>query len=79
MDGYHYFVLRDNDGWKIQCGGENSEGYPTRQEAIRRAVDLAHLDEVNGRQARVIVQGRDNVFRPGWTAGRDPYPPRLFG
>ena len=77
MEGYHYFVMWDADGWKIQCEGETSEGYATRREAMRRAVDLAHLDQKNGRHAKVVVQGRDSKFRDGWTAGRDPYPPRL--
>jgi hypothetical protein len=75
MGLHQYYVMHDGAGWKIQSDGENSEAFLSRQEAIRSAVDLAHLDDRNGRQARVIVQDDDAMFRPKWVAGVDPYPP----
>jgi len=71
-----YFVVYDQDGWKIQCDGENSEAYARRTDAVRDAVALAHLDERNGREADVVVQYED-VFRPQWNSRRDVYPPPL--
>jgi hypothetical protein len=76
MDRHHYYVMQDRAGWRIQSDGENSEPFATKRDAVRGAVDLAHLDERNGRPARVVVQGEDHLFRPGWNSGSDPYPPR---
>ena len=75
MNLHQYYVMHDGAGWRIQSDGENSEAFWSRQEAIRRAVDLAHLDERNGRLARVVAQGDDAMFRPYWISGTDPYPP----
>lgn len=75
MQRSHYYVMFDEDGWKIQCDGENSDPYPRRHEAFRDAVALAHLDTRSGRQAGVFVQGDDSMFRPHWNSDTDSYPP----
>jgi hypothetical protein len=77
MDRSHYYVLFDGGSWKIQCDGENSEPYVRRRDAFKDAVALAHLDETNGREAEVIVQGEDTMFRPAWQSSKDVYPPPL--
>lgn len=77
MQRCHYYVMFDDDGWKIQCDGENSEPYPRRGAAFRDAVALAHLDTRNGRPAGVFVQGADAMFRPLWDSATDTYPPPL--
>ena len=77
MSRAHYYVVYDGD-WKIQCDGENSEPYPRRSDAFRDAVGLARLDVRNGREADVIVQCEDRLFRPEWDSARDDtYPPPL--
>lgn len=76
VDHCRYFVVYDQDGWKIQCDGENSEAYNSRARAIHDAVALAHLDDCNGREADVVVQF-DEAFRPQWNSRRDSYPPPL--
>jgi hypothetical protein len=75
-DRAHYYVVYDGE-WKIQCDGENSEGYQRRSEAFKDAVALAHLDVRNGREAEVIVQDADDHFVPEWDSSRDSYPPPL--
>ena len=72
----HYYVVYDGE-WKIQCDGENSEPYSRRNDAFKDAVALAHLDVRNGREADVIVQCEDDLFRPEWDSSRDSYPPPL--
>jgi hypothetical protein len=74
MNSHQYYVMHDGRGWLIQSDGENSEAFLSRQEAIQGAVALAHLDETNGRDAAVIAQDDDAIFRPYWRAGVDPYP-----
>ena len=61
----HYYVVYDGE-WKIQCDGENSEPYRHRSDAFKDAVALAHLDVRSGREADVIVQCEDDMFRPEW-------------
>jgi hypothetical protein len=77
MDRTHYYVVYEDGAWKIQCDGENSEPYARRSDAFKDAVGLAHLYDKNGREADVIVQGADDVFRPRWDSQRDVYPPPL--
>ena len=77
MDRSRYYVVYDSEGWTIQCDGENSEPYRSKIDAFKDAVALAHLDDRNGREADVVVQGDDDGFRPGWDSSRDPYPPPL--
>ena len=77
MDKSHYYVVFDEDAWKIQCDGENSGPYSHKLDAFRDAVGLAHLDDKNGRQADVIVQCEDETFRPKWDSSADSYPPPL--
>ena len=50
---------------------------PRRRDAFKDAVALAHLDDTNGREAAVIVQGEDAMFRPAWDSSKDVYPPPL--
>jgi hypothetical protein len=71
-----YYVVFDG-AWKIQCDGENSEPYECKRDAFKDAVALAHLDGRNGRQADVVVQSQDDLFRQEWDSTRDPYPPPL--
>lgn len=73
----NYYVMFDGGAWTIQCDGENSEPYPRRRDAFKAAVALAHLDDANGREATVIVQGEDAMFRPAWESSKDVYPPPL--
>ena len=76
MTRSRYYVVYDG-AWKIQCDGENSEPYGRKSDAFRDAVALAHLDRSTGREADVVVQCEDDVFRPQWDSNRDPYPPPL--
>jgi hypothetical protein len=73
MSKSRYYVIYDGE-WRIQCDGENSEPYECRSDAFRDAVALAHLDTRNGREADVIVQCENEVFRPQWDSSKDSYP-----
>ncbi len=74
------FAFRMNDLappallWKIRAGYRYSGPYPTKRKALQVAIDFAERDGQAGREAQVLVQGEDRVFRPAWTYGRDPYP-----
>ena len=77
MNKCRYYVVYDGSAWTIQCDGVNSEAYPCRADAFRDAVALAHLDERIGREADVIVQSEDEMFRAEWVSSKDTYPPPL--
>jgi hypothetical protein len=66
MNCHHYYVIQNGYGWAIQCEGENSDPFATRAEALRRALDLVHLDDRCGRAADVVVLDDDNRFRRLW-------------
>lgn len=70
-----YFVVLHQGEWKITLNGKHYGPYDTQKNAIRAAVDAAHKEGQNGRDAQVLIQGTDNKFRTEWTYGNDPYPP----
>ena len=74
MPRAQYFVTKRNGEWKIRAGYRHSDPYPTKREALQAAIDFAERDGQAGREAQVLVQGEDRLFRPAWTYGRDAYP-----
>ena len=77
MPRAQYFVTKRKGEWKIRAGYRYSGPYPTKRKALQVAIDFAERDGQAGREAQVLVQGEDRLFRPAWTYGRDPYPERL--
>jgi hypothetical protein len=74
MSRAQYFVTKRNGEWKIRAGYRHSGPYPAKREALQAAIDFAERDGQAGREAQVLVQSEDRLFRPAWTYGRDPYP-----
>jgi hypothetical protein len=68
-----YVVFRDHGQWKIKSKGMHYGPYPTQRDAIRAAVDAAHLAGLKGLNGQVLLQDQ---FSIEWTYGKDPYPPR---
>ena len=75
MTREQYFVVFHDQQWKIKHNDRHSEPFPTQAAAIKKAVKLAHADGKAGRNAQVLVQGKDLLFKTEWTYGQDPYPP----
>lgn len=71
-----YFVVNHQGQWKVSLNGTHYGPYNSQSSAIRAAVDAAHTEGRNGREAQVLVQGANNQFRAEWTYGNDPYPPK---
>ena len=69
-----YFVLSDNGEWTIKAGYRHTGPYDSKTAALCAAIDYAERDGQTGRDAQVLVQGEDRIFRVEWTYGRDPYP-----
>jgi hypothetical protein len=70
----HYYVVPHLGSWAVK---HNDLYYPfiTQKDAIRSAVDAAHVSGQRGFDAQVLVQGVGGQFRTEWTYGHDPYPP----
>ena len=68
-----YFIVRDQGQWSIKSKGVHYGPYPTQRDAIRAAVDAAHLAGLKGLNGQVLLQDQ---FSIEWTYGKDPYPPR---
>ena len=79
MPRAQYFVTKRNGEWKIRAGYRYSGPYPTKKEALQVAIDFAERDGQAGREAQVLVQGEDRLFRPACTYGRGPYPVEMRG
>jgi hypothetical protein len=70
-----YYVVFQNDEWKIKHNDRHLESYTTQEAAIKDAVRLAQEEGSKGHDAKVLVQGKDLLFKTEWTYGHDPYPP----
>jgi hypothetical protein len=70
-----YFVVLHGGDWMVRHEDQHQGPYPTQADAIRAAIDAAHLIGSKGEEAEVLVQGANLNFRTEWTYGSDPYPP----
>lgn len=71
-----YYVVKQNNQWKIKHNDAHYGPYGTQRDAIQHAVNAAHKSGENGHDAQVLIQGADHLFRTEWTYGHDPYPPK---
>jgi hypothetical protein len=71
-----YVVLHRNE-WKIRYEDRHFGPFNTQEEAISKAIDLAHGMGAAGGAARVLIQDKRHVWRIEWTHGDDPYPPKV--
>jgi len=71
----HYYVSPHGSQWKVSLDGTVVGYHDTQAQAIRVAVDRAHMDGKSGHDAQVRVQRPNGEFRTEWTYGHDPYPP----
>lgn len=76
MDRLKYFVVRQEEVWKIAHAGHHSGPFASQRAAIDAAIRSASDSTARGQSAQVIVQGEDNRFRTEWTYGHDPFPPK---
>ncbi len=66
-----YFIVFENNEWKISFNNKFYGPYPNQQEATDAAVYAAHAMGEIGIDAQVLIQDRDNAFREKWTYGKD--------
>ncbi|MEZ2131822.1 MULTISPECIES: DUF2188 domain-containing protein [unclassified Sinorhizobium] len=71
----HYFVVRDQEEWKVYLDGDYSDANCDQKAVIAAAVDAAYKSGREGYQAIVFVPDENHQFRVTWTYGKDTYPP----
>lgn len=70
MASERYFVILENNEWKISFRDEHYGPYPNQQEAIEAAVDAAHAMGEIGIDTQVLTQDADNNFKTEWAYGQ---------
>ena len=73
MAAEQYFILQDNNEWKISFKDKHYGPYGTQQDAIEAAIDAAYAMGEIGIDAQVLVQDTDEKHRTAWSYGPDFY------
>ena len=68
-----YFILQDNNEWKISFNDKHYGPYDTQQDATEAAIDAAYAMGNIGIDAQVLVQDTGQELRTAWTYGQDFY------
>jgi hypothetical protein len=71
MAAEQYFIVQDNNEWKISFKDEHYGPYDTQQEAIEAAIDAAYAMGEIGIDAQVLVQDADQKLRTEWSYGQN--------
>ena len=61
-----YFIIFEDNEWKISFKDKHYGPYPNQQEAIEAAVDAAHAMGAIGIDAQVLSQDAENNFKTEW-------------
>ena len=64
---------RNGDGWNVRGVGNTRPTaiYPTQQQAIQRAREIA-----KHQHSELVIHGRDGKIREKNSYGNDPFPPK---
>ena len=68
-----YFILLDNNEWKISFKDKHYGPYDSQQEAIEAAKDAAYAMGDIGIDVEVLVQDADQKHSIAWSYGQDFY------
>jgi hypothetical protein len=66
-----YFIIFENNEWKISFKDKHYGPYANQEEAIEAATDAAFAMGEIGIDAQVLTQHRDNTFETKWSYSRD--------
>jgi Uncharacterized protein conserved in bacteria (DUF2188) len=66
-----YFIIFENNEWKISFKDKHYGPYPNQEEAIEAATDAAFAMGEIGIDAQVLTLDRDNAFETKWSYSKD--------
>jgi hypothetical protein len=78
MPESRYFIVNEQESWKIKFADEEFGPYSSRAEAMLFAIDAAQKLGEHGETTEVCLMGENGHFRPEWIYGKDAYPPRIM-
>ncbi|HUQ35594.1 MAG TPA: DUF2188 domain-containing protein [Aestuariivirga sp.] len=73
MAAEQYFILQDNNEWKIRFNDMKYGPYDTQQDAIEAAIDAAYAMGEIGIDVAVMVEDTDKKLRTRWSYADDYY------
>ena len=73
MAAEQYFVLQDNNEWKISFNQKLYGPYEAQKDAIEAAIEAAYAMGEIGIDVEVLVQDGEQKLRTEWTSGQDFY------
>ena len=73
MAAEQYFILRDNNEWKISFNGKHYGPYEMQQEAIEAAIEATYAMGDIGIDAEVLVQDPNQQLRSAWSYTQNFY------
>jgi hypothetical protein len=73
MAAEQYFILQDNNEWKISFNGKLYGPFETQLDATEAAIDAAHAMGEIGIDAEGLVRDANEELRTAWAYGHDYY------
>ena len=71
MASEQYFIINENNEWKISFKDKHYGPYLTQQDAIDAAIDAAYAMGEIGIDVQVLTKTADDSFKTEWTNGKD--------
>ena len=71
MASEQYFIIFENNEWKISFKDKHYGPYFSQQEAVDAAIDAAYAMGEIGIDVQVLTKGPDSSFKTEWTYGKD--------
>jgi hypothetical protein len=70
-----YVVMNQNGDWQIKSASKHvTATFPTKEQALCAAIELAEHDGAHGHVPEVLVRHEDDHFITEWVYGEDPHP-----
>ncbi len=66
-----YFIILENNEWKISFNGRHYGPYAGQQEAIDAAIDAAYAMGEIGIDVQVLTRNSDDRLKTEWSNGED--------
>jgi hypothetical protein len=66
-----YFIILENNEWKISFKDKHYGPYSGEREAIDAAIDAAYAMGEIGIDVQVLTRSSDNKLKTEWTNGKD--------
>lgn len=63
-----YFVVKCGREWRVECDSAYKNGFQSKKEAVRHAIEAARRKIRDGKPCEVLVQDEDKLWYTAWTS-----------